>query len=222
MKGKKRNLSLAALALVAICGRVPTALAVTTIIDTMNYEGAIFTLGGEWEIERSIYTMTYTAQFGPSQNPQVQSYLKAIDWKWDGGTIDTVALLEAPGGKENWNAQTSRQIGGEAAQCLEAGDSNAVCTEFNGLGLSTSDTGLLSWVFEISFKDFNQQESFLGGGVRSAYVTSGSLAAPVMRFFEPLPETTNVPVPGVPALLLIGLAGLSLCRASAGKASNKV
>jgi hypothetical protein len=222
MKGKKSKLSLAVLALLAICGRIPVALATPIIVDELNYQGAVFTLGGEWKRAGSIYTMTYTAQFDDFQDADDQSYLTAIDWKWEGAKIDTVSLLEAPGagGTGDWTVQTSSQIGGDAGKCLDTGDSNAVCTDFNGLGLSTAQDGLLSWVFEIHFRELNLQQSFLQGGVRSAYVSAGSLAAPDLLFIAPLSEGANVPVPGVPALLLIGLAGLSLCRAGGSKVAR--
>ena len=222
MKGKKIDFVLA-LALVAVCSHIPVSQAIPINEDTLNYQGAIFTLEGEWD--NGIYRMTYWANFDEFKGTGDQSYLKAIDWKWEGAGISTVSLLDAPGGAGDWLAQTSHQIGlGESVGCEQGGGSNAVCTAFVGgaSGLSTATEGDLNWVFEISFKSTRQKDFFLKNGVRAAYIDdSGSLAAPVMscgadgdstcsRSFAP--SAANVPVPGVPALLIIGLAGLSLCR----------
>jgi hypothetical protein len=220
MKGKKSKLSLAALALLAICGRIPVALATPIIVDELNYQGAVFTLGGEW-IDR-IYRMTYTAQFGASESSGDRSLLTAIDWKWEGGKIHSVLLREAPGGTDAWRAQISHQIGGDAFGCLEDGDSNAVCTEFvgPGAGLFTDQAETVSWVFDISFKHLTQQNGWLKQGPRRAYVNeTGRLATPTMAADVPA-EVAAVPVPGLPALLLIGLAGLSLCRAGGSKVAR--
>ena len=229
MKGRKIDYVLV-LALAAVCSRVPMSYAIPINEDTLNYQGALFTLEGEWV--DATYTMTYWANFDNFEGTDDQSYLKAIDWKWEGGGISSVSLLEAPGGTENWMSQTFYQIGaGESVGCEQGGGSNAVCTEFVGSesGLSTATTGDQSWVFEITFKHIRQIDVFLRDGLRAAYITeSGSLAAPIMSCgaagdstcssdsdaLAPLSalDSANVPAPGVPALLFIGLAGLSLCR----------
>ncbi|MBE9538090.1 MAG: hypothetical protein IMF06_03355 [Proteobacteria bacterium] len=224
MKGKKIDYVLA-LALVAVCGRMPVSQAMPINEDTLNYQGAIFTLEGEWV--DAIYRMTYWANFENFTGTNDQSYLKALDWKWEGGHISTVSLLEAPGGAGDWLAQTSHQIGvGESVGCEIGGGSNAVCTDFVGSesGLSTATEGDLRWVFEISFKHISQVDVYLRDGLRAAYINdSGSLAAPILSCgaageatcaSDPniTPASASVPVPGVPALLIIGLAGMSLCR----------
>ena len=231
MKGRKIDYVLA-LALAAVCSRMPVSHAMPINADTLNYQGALFTLEGEWDA--ATYRMTYWANFDNFEGSDEQSYLKAIDWKWEGGKISSVSLLGAPGGAGNWMAQTSYQIGvGESVGCEQAGGSNAVCTEFRGSepGLSTGTEGDISWVFEITFKSTRQVDVFLRDGLRAAYINdSGSLAAPIMSCGAAGDSTcssdsnataprsaldsANVPAPGVPALLIIGLAGLSLCRRS--------
>jgi len=229
MKGKKFK-QLLVLALVAICGHMPVTRAIPINPDTMNYQGALFTLEGRWT-SGSNYEMTYWANFDNFESAAEQPYLKAIDWKWEGGKIDTVSLLSAPGDDGDWMAQTFHQIGiGDSVGCESGGGSNAVCTEFTGagIGLSTATVGDVSWVFNISFKVRNQVDLFLKEGLRNAYVNeSGLLAAPIMAcdtvddatcsgaldVIAPLSSPdAEVPSPGVPALLVIGLAGLLLGR----------
>ena len=106
MKGKNLNLVLV-LALMAICGRVPVSLALPVTTDTLNYQGAVFTLDGEWG--DSGYTMIYTANFDEFYGAAEQPYLKAIDWKWQGGSISSVALTTAAYASiASWNAPTAR------------------------------------------------------------------------------------------------------------------
>ena len=226
MKGKKLNYMYVALALMVVCGRVPAALAVPITVDTLNYQGAVFNLKGEWD--DGLYRMTYTADFNNFQDTEGQSYLNAIDWKWEGAGINSVFLAEAPGGVDDWKTQTFHQISsGDSSGCEKTGGANAVCTEFLGdaLGLSVATDELLSWVFEISFKnDFNntrQRDMLLGRGVRTAFVNDiGRLTTPIMSCenaegaicsSDQIPPA-NVPSPGVPALLIIGLGGLWLFR----------
>jgi len=228
MKGKQLNYMYVALALMALCGRVPAALAVPITVDTLNYQGAVFNLNGEWD--GGLYRMTYTADFTDFQDPGGQSYLKAIDWKWNGAGINSVFLAKAPGDRNQWETRRFYQIsGGDSASCEKKGGSNAVCTEFlgGGPGLSVATDELLSWVFEISFKNgFNnvrQRDMLLGRGLRTAFVNdTGTLTTPIMSCenaegaicsSDQIP-TANVPTPGVPALLFIGLGGLWLFRRS--------
>lgn len=213
------------------CAGAPMANAALIDTDVLVFQGAIFTLQGEWKDDR--YLMTYQASFDGFQGSEEPSYLKAIDWKWEGDTIiSAVSLLEAPGGKDQWFAQTDQQIGaGDSVGCQSGGGDNAVCTEFLGdsKGFSTlTDIADLRWVFELSFNELRQREMFLGDGLRAAFVNgSGSLTAPIMSCsgaqnpgcpdqriaLQALPEDNgNVPVPGVPALLLAGIAGMFMSR----------
>ena len=124
---------------------------------------------------------------------------------------------------------------GDSVGCQSGGGANAVCTEFLGdsKGFSTlTDITDLRWVFELSFNELRQRNVFLGDGLRAAFVNgSGKLTAPIMSCSgaqnpgcpDPLPsplvelqtladDNGNVPIPGVPALLLAGVAGLFLSR----------
>ena len=230
MKGKKIDYLLL-LALVAVCGHMPVSQAIPINSDTLNYQGALFTLEGEWD--KAIYRMTYWANFDAFEGSSDQSHLKALDWKWEGSAISSVSLMEAPGGTEEWATQTFYQIDvGESVGCKKGGGSNAVCTEFTGSespGLSTATEGDLSWVFEITFKSIRQVDVFLRDGLRAAYINAGgSLIAPVMTCGAEGELSCasgldnigaqDVPAPGVPALLIIGLAGLFLCRAGGNSA----
>ena len=232
MKGKKLNYMYVALALMALCGRVPATLAAPIIVDTLNYQGALFNLDGEWD--GSLYRMTYSANFDDFQDSGGQSYLTAIDWKWDGAGINSVFLAKAPGSVDDWQTQTFHQISsGDSAGCEKTGGSNAVCTEFLGdaPGLSVATDELLEWVFEISFKSFRQKDMLLGEGLRTAFVNDiARLATPIMSCgnaegaicsSDQIPAA-NVPSPGVPALLLIGLGGLWLFRRGNNGVSRKV
>jgi len=229
MKVKKYKSGLAIL-IAAGCAHMPTAQALPLNTDVLDFQGAIFTLQGEWKDSR--YIMTYEANFNDFRDNGETSYLKAIDWKWEGDRINAVSLLEAPGGANDWLAQTDKQIGtSDSVGCKQGGGANAVCTEYlaNSKGFSTL-TGLASlrWVFELSFNELRQRDVLLGNGLRAAFVNgSGTLTAPIMACSGPQnpgcpdpqveiqPVTAinaNVPIPGVPALLLAGLAGLVLSR----------
>ncbi|MEE4145706.1 MAG: hypothetical protein V2I26_12955, partial [Halieaceae bacterium] len=163
---------------------------------------------------------------------------KAIDWKWEGDLISSVSLLEAPGGTDKWLAQTDQQIGtGDSVGCEPGNIAGSVCTEFLGdtKGFATTSTlSQLRWVFELTLSDkyHRQNNRFLGDDLRAAFVdVSGKLTAPIMYCSgpqnpgcpDPLPsplvqlqtlaeENGSVPIPGVPALLLAGFAGLVLSR----------
>jgi hypothetical protein len=214
-------------------------MANATLIDTqvLDFQGAVFTLQGEWKDNR--YLMTYQASFAGFQSSEGPSYLKAIDWKWEGeegDTLSSVSLLEAPGSKDQWLAQTNQQIStGDSVGCQSGGGANAVCTEFLGdsRGFSTlTDITDLRWVFELSFNELRQRDVFLGNGLRAAFVNgSGKLTAPIMscsgaqnpgcpdprvelQALSLAEDNGSVPIPGVPALLLAGLAGLFLSRRS--------
>ena len=211
---------------------MPAANALPLNTDVFVFQGAIFTLQGEWKDSR--YIMTYEASFADFQDNGDPSYLRAIDWKWEGDTISAVSLLEAPGGTDHWLAQTDRQIGaGDSVGCKQGGGVNAVCTEYlaDSKGFSTvTDLANLRWVFELSFNELRQRDVLLGEGLRAAFVNgSGTLTAPIMSCSgaqnpgcpDPLPlvqlqtlaqDNGTVPIPGVPALLLAGVAGLVLSR----------
>jgi MYXO-CTERM domain-containing protein len=199
--------------------------------DTLEYNGAFFELETAW-VDDS-YRITYSANFGGLQRETEESFLKAIDWKWEGGNIGSVSLIEAPGELDDWSARAFYQIGiSDSVGCEIGGGSNAVCTDFigNDQGFSTLTDSTLRWVFEVSFRNRNvrQRDVFFDGGLRAAFVNgSGKLTAPIMSCssaqdpgcpgqpiaLRVLPEDNgSVPIPGVPALLLAGLAGLFLSR----------
>lgn len=220
------------MALIAICGQISATQAIP--LSTMDYQGALFTLEGKWT-SGSNYEMTYWANFDNFEGATEQPYLKAIDWKWEGAQISAVSLVSAPGDSGEWMTQTHHQIGtGDLVGCELGGGSNAVCTEFTGegVGLSTATTGDVSWVFDISFKHFNQIDLFLEEGLRNAFVDdSGLFAAPILACdtfdesicSDPLDviapvslADAEIPIPGVPALLAIGLTGLLLTRKGRG------
>ncbi len=228
---------MAGLLLLGICGHMHLSHAIPVDRDALEYNGALFELETAWVGGR--YQITYSADFSGFQRDTEESYLKAIDWKWEGGNIGSVSLIEAPGGTDDWSAKAFYQIGiSDSVGCELGGGSNAVCTDFigNTQGFSTFTDATLSWVFEVSFrdKDVRQRDVLFDGGLRAAFVNgSGKLTAPIMSCsgaqnpgcpdpqigFQPLleiqafsEESGNVPVPGVPALLLAGLAGLFLGR----------
>jgi len=205
--------------------------------DTLYFQGAVFTLTGEITEDR--YTMTYLADFSGFEGGSGPSFLKAIDWNWDGSYIlGSVSLKEAPGGVDQWRTLTSYQIGtGDSVGCEPGEIAGSVCTEFLGdtKGFATTtDIGELRWVFDITISDKYQRQSnrFLGDDLRAAFVdVNGKLTAPIMACsgaqnpgcadqlplveLQPLArDNGNVPIPGVPALLIAGLAGLFLSRRS--------
>lgn len=234
MKAMSIRRAFASLMLIACVG-APMANAALIDTDVLVFQGAIFTLQGEWKDSR--YLMTYQASFTGFQGSEEPSFLKAIDWKWEGNPITSVSLLEAPGGKDQWLAQPDQQIGtADSVGCQSGGGANAVCTEFLGdsKGFSTlTDIADLRWVFELSFNALRQREIFLGDGLRAAFVNgSGRLAAPIMSCsgaqnpgcpdqriaLQALAEDSgNVPIPGVPALLLVGIAGMFMMGRRRGR-----
>ena len=203
--------------------------------DTLYFQGAVFTLTGE--ITEGGYTMTYLADFSGFEGGSEPSFLKAIDWNWDGSYIlGSVSLKEAPGGVDQWRTLTSYQIGtGDSVGCEPGDIAGSVCTEFLGdtRGFATTtELSDLRWVFEIKMSDkyLRQGNRFLGDDLRAAFVNvGGKLTTPIMSCSgaqnpgcpDPLPlvqlrtlaqDNGNVPIPGVPALLLAGVAGLVLSR----------
>ena len=119
----------------------------------------------------------------------------------------------------------------DSVGCEKNGGANAICTEYTGseAGLSTDSDADFRWVFEITFKNVRQQDLLLDSSIRSGYVNSlGGFAAPLVTCApgdesscyaftdglatQSLPDSAEVPVPGVPALLLIGMAGLCFAR----------
>lgn len=203
--------------------------------DRLYFQGAEFKLTGEVIEDR--YIMTYLADFSGFEGGSEPSFLKAIDWNWEGSYIlGSVSLTEAPGGTDQWRTLTSHQIGtGDSVGCEPGEIAGSVCTEFLGdtKGFATTtELSELRWVFEITISDKYQRQSnrFLGDDLRAAFVdVSGKLSAPIMSCSgaqnpgcaDPLPlvqlqtlaqDNGNVPIPGVPALLLAGVAGLVLSR----------
>jgi hypothetical protein len=221
-----------AISIAGICTSIPASQATPIGTDTLHFNGAVFTLTGEWTDDR--YVMTYLANFSGFQGDSEASYLKAIDWNWEGTDFSSVSLKEAPGGTDQWRTQTSHQIGtGYSLGCEPGYNLGAVCTEFLGdtKGFATTtELSELRWVFEvnISYKYLRQTDRFLGDSLRAAFVNgSGSLAAPIMSCsgaqnpgcpdqriaLQALAEDNGtVPIPGVPALLLAGIAGMFMSR----------
>ncbi len=217
MTGNKRFYSTAAALLLALAS-LPAAQAIPINHATINQDGALFTIEGEW-VNASTYQLTYWANFDNFDNGGGEDFVTAIDWKWQGGTISAVSLLDAPGSLTDWSARAFQQITyGETVGCAEGGGFSAVCTQYvgEGVGLSTGLSGDLSWVFEVSFKDVRQQDLLLGRGPRAGIIGGdGPLAAPLGITAMALPLVVvdaQVPLPGVLPLCLIGLAGLVLQR----------
>ena len=230
---KHSNLKrLRAIALFALCSHAVVSQAIPINTSTVDYNGALFTTEGEWT-DPSTYSMTYWANFADFEGTGEQSFLKAIDWKWEGAGISSVSLLDAPGSTDDWLTQAFYQISvGDSVGCEKNGGANAICTEYTGseAGLSTDSDADFRWVFEITCKNVRQQDLLLDSSIRSGYVNSlEGFAAPLVTcdpgdesscnaFTDGLaalslaPDSAEVPVPGVPALLLIGMAGLCFAR----------
>ncbi len=224
-----------ALALVALCSQATLSQAIPINDSTVDYNGALFTTEGEWT-DPSTYSMTYWANFAGYEGTGDQSFLRAIDWKWEGAGISSVSLLEAPGSTDDWMTQAFYQIAvGESVGCEKNGGSNAICTEYigAGAGLSTDSSDDFRWLFEITFKNVRQQDLLLDSTIRSGYVNNnGGFASPlvscspgnesvcssfaganIVSLQSPgTADAATVPIPGVPALLFIGLAGLLATR----------
>ena len=224
-----------AVSMVTIFTSIPLSHGTPIDTDTLYFQGAEFTLTGEWKAQR--YVMTYLADFSGFEGGSESSFLKAIDWNWEGSYIlGSVSLTEAPGGTDQWRTLTSHQIGtGDSVGCEPGDIAGSVCTEFLGdtKGFATTTAlGELRWVFEveISNKYHRQGNRFLGDDLRAAFVDiSGKLSTPIMSCSgaqnpscpDPLPlvqlqtlvqDNGTVPIPGVPALLIAGVAGLALSR----------
>ena len=224
-----------ALAMGLSLASAPVSQATPIGTDTLYFQGAVFTLTGEWT--EGGYTMTYLADFSGFEGGSEPSFLKAIGWNLEGSIIlGSVSLKEAPGGTDQWKTLTSNQTGTGDYHSCEPGDNiRKVCTEFLGdpKGFATTtDLGDLRWVFEINMSDkyLRPGNRFLGDALRAAFVNGGGrLTAPIMSCSgaqnpgcrDPLPllqlqtqalDNGNVPIPGVPALLLAGIAGMFLSR----------
>ena len=226
---KRAHLKLA-LILATICGHAQLAQATPLVSDSLSYRGAVFTLDSGWVEDR--YLVTYNADFSGFQGDADQAYIKAIDWNWVDGDIASVDLRSAPGDSTDWQTQQNQQIGlGDAVGCGTGGGPDAVCTQYLGSGAGFSaleSTDELSWVFEIGFRTFRQRDVMFGGGFNAALVDGkGFLSAPTMAcntqqnpgcpdvpapLTERQEDNGSVPIPGVPALLLAGLAGLFISR----------
>jgi hypothetical protein len=206
------------LGVLAAFAYVPASQAIPINDSTINQDGAVFTIDGEW-LNASTYQLTYWANFDDFASGDGNDFLKAIDWKWQGSEVSAVSLVGAPTSLSDWSARAFQQISdGETVGCEKGGGFGAVCTEFvgEGFGLSMAPAGDLSWVFEVSFKNVRQGD--LLRGPRVGVVNDGALAAPlgITAVAFPLTEEINgqVPAPGVLSLFLIGLAGLVAGRGS--------
>jgi len=222
-----------AVSLATIFTSIPLSHGTPIGSDNLYFQGAVFTLTGELTEDR--YTMTYLADFSEFEGGREHSFLKAIDWNWDGSYIlGSVSLKGAPGRPDQRRTLTSYQIGkGDSVGCKPGDIAGSVCTEFLGDPkgfVTTSEFSALRWVFELSFNELRQRNVFLGNGLRAAFVNgSGKLTPPIMSCagaqnpgcpderieLQALPlsqDNGSVPIPGVPALLLAGLAGLFLSR----------
>ena len=204
--------SLIAAATLAVMVWIPTSQAIPINENTLNKDGALFTIEGEWKTV-STYQLTYWANFDGFDGGD--DFLRAIDWKWQGGTINSISLVEAPGSLTDWSAKPFYQINyANFVGCAEGGSFSAVCTEYvgNGAGLSTTVSGDLAWIFEVDFKDVRQRDLLLGRGPRAGLLgDSLPLASPLSittASFLPDEPNRQVPTPGVLPLMLIGLGFL--------------
>ena len=86
--------------LATICGHAQLSQATPLVSDSLSYRGAVFTLDSGWVEDR--YLVTYRADFSGFQGDADQAYIKAIDWNWVEGGIDSVELKSAPGHSTDW------------------------------------------------------------------------------------------------------------------------
>ena len=216
MRGMKIVSSVAA-GILASLAWLPTSQAIPINENTLEQDGALFTVEGEW-LSASIYQLTYWANFDEFDNGGGGDFLRAIDWKWQGGTINTVSLVDAPGSIDDWAAKPFYQINyANIVGCDVGGGFSSVCTEYvgEGAGLSTNISGDLAWVFEVNFKDVRQQDLLLGRGPRAGLLgDSIPLATPfsITTAFDPREPNGQVPAPGALYLILIGLGALITSR----------
>ena len=204
-----------ALGMALVLGQVGVSHATPIDVQTVNYNGAVLSIEGEWQ-NPSVFRVTYSANF---DNFLGDDYLAAIDWKWEGAQINSISLLSAPTDVNDWLTQPFYQIDfGEDVGCAKGGGQGAVCTEYvgEGVGLSTLLEGDLSWMFEVTFKHARQGDWLRNQGPRAGY--QDGLASPlgIVALAAPLNGEVNgqVPEPGALSLLLIGLSGLLLGRRS--------
>jgi hypothetical protein len=218
---KRANLAIsAAMGLLLVTAHIGGAQAIPITDNTFEQDGALLTIEGNW-LDASKYQVTYRANFDNFQSSGGDAYLTAIDWQWradnwEGGSISSVSLVQAPGSISDWFARAFYQIDyGVSAGCTPGGGFGAVCTEHTGDGfaLSSALAGDLSWVFEVTFKDVRQQDLLLGRGLRAGY--DNTLVSPLgitARFALPEAVDAQVPAPGALPLVLLGLAGLVMGR----------
>ena len=217
MRGTNIGCSIAA-GFLAAAVWIPISHAIPLNENTLDRDGALFTIEGEWT-NASTYQLTYWANFDGFDNGGNDDFLRAIDWKWQGGTINSVALVDAPGVLSDWSASPFYQIDyGNIIGCAVGGGFSAVCAEYvgEGAGLSTAISGDLAWIFEVNFRDVRQRELLLGRGPRAGLLgDSALLAAPLgITTTSFIAEDANgqVPAPGVLSLILIGLGTLLMGR----------
>ena len=202
-----------------VLGQVGASHAVPIDIQTLDYNGAVLSVDGEWQ-SASMFKVTYNANLDNFVGGEGEEFLAAIDWKWVGAQVNTISLLSAPTDVNDWLTQPFYQINfGEDVGCTKGGGQGAVCTEYVGkesARLSMSEGGDLSWVFEVTFKNAKQGDWLRNQGPRVGY--QDGLASPlgIFALAAPLNGEVNgqVPEPGPMSLLLIGLAGMLLGRRS--------
>jgi hypothetical protein len=223
MRGSKIVSSLTAVILGAMAW-APISQAIPINENTMDKDGALFTIEGEWT-DLSTYRVTYWANFDEFDNEGSEDFLRAIDWKWQGGTISTISLVDAPGSLTDWSARPFYQIDyGNIVGCAFGGGFSAVCTEYvgDGPGLSTEISGDLAWIFDVNFRDVRQRDLLLGRGPRAGLLGDSALLASPLGIttasFTPDETNGQVPTPGVLSLLLIGLGAL---MGSRGRSPNR-
>ncbi len=224
MRGTQFGNSIAA-ATLAVMVYIPTTQAIPINENTLDKDGALFTIEGEWT-SSSTYQLTYWANFDGFDNSGGDDFLKAIDWQWQGGEISSVILKNAPGSRDDWAAIPEYQINyANVVGCAPGGGVSAVCTEYvgEGAGLSTALSGDLAWVFQVNFKTDRQLDLIMGRGPRAGLLgDSLPLASPLSirtAAFAPDPLNGQVPAPGVLSLMLIGLGLLIKGRRTSIKAA---
>jgi hypothetical protein len=200
-----------------VLGQVGASHATPIDIQTLDYNGAVLSIDGEWQ-SGSVFQVTYKANLDNFLAGEGEDFLAAIDWKWVGAQIKSISLLSAPTDPNDWQTQPFYQIDfGEDVGCAKGGGQGAVCTEYVGREdamLSMSLGGEFSWVFEVTFKHARQGDWLRNQGPRVGY--QDGLASPlgIIATAAPLNGEVNgqVPEPGALSLLLMGLAGMLLGR----------
>ncbi len=92
--------------LVLAAAHIGGAQAIPITDDTVDQDGALFTIEGNW-VDAGKYQVTYWANFDNFRSSGGDAYLTALDWQWqsdnwEGGKINSVSLVQAPGSVSDW------------------------------------------------------------------------------------------------------------------------